>query len=146
MRIVPLLCLCITLVLTACGTIAEANLSSTEPIDHAQISRGIEVYRQNYCGSCHVLSIANTRGMFGPEHDSIVANAEQIINSTVYTGDASTIEGYIYESIVNPNIFFTPTYEATNHHMPAFGHLPGEDLDAMVYMLIHQADYDGNAD
>ena len=146
MRYVPFLCLCITLVLTACGIRSEANSSSAEPVNHDQISRGVEVYRQNYCGSCHVLSIANTRGMFGPGHDRIVADAERIINSTVYTGDATTVEGYIYESIVDPNIFFTPTYEATNHHMPAFGHLASEDLDAMIYMLIHQNAYDENAD
>lgn len=115
------------------------NQRRSEPhVDLVLVEHGIEVYRANYCGSCHTLTVANTRGMFGPNHDSIVEDVMSIIRSEAYVGEATTIEAYIYESIVEPAIFYTPGYEASNHHMPAFAHLPDGDVDAMVYMLINQ--------
>jgi mono/diheme cytochrome c family protein len=108
------------------------------PIDTARIEQGITVYRENYCGTCHTLSIANTRGTFGPAHDDAITAASQYITLDTYNGDARTAEAYIRESIIDPAAFYTPGYEATNHHMPAFSHLSDADIEAMVYMLIHQ--------
>ncbi len=119
------------------------NTSSSESIDVELLNNGIQVYRANYCGSCHTLEIANTRGMFAPNHDTIVQNSADYIAANVYVGNADSVEAYIYESIVNPTIFYTPGYEASNHHMPAFTHLSDEELTAMVYMLMNQEDYVG---
>ncbi|MEL6309903.1 MAG: hypothetical protein AAFQ52_17310 [Chloroflexota bacterium] len=102
------------------------------------ITTGIEVYRANYCGACHTLAIANTRGNFGPNHDTIIEDARTIISSVNYVGSATTVEEYIFESIVQPDIFYTPGYEASNHHMPTFAHLPEDDINAMVYLLTNQ--------
>ncbi len=119
-------------VLVACGTTAEPQ------IDTAKIERGVEVYRVNYCGSCHTLETANTRGTFGPGHDDAGSVAAAYIALDTYSGEAATAEGYIRESLLEPTLFYTPGYEATNHHMPAFGHLPEEDIDALVYLLVNQ--------
>jgi len=134
-----LLFLC-TVLMTACGTIAEAGASvhTLAAVDTAKIERGIEVYRANYCGACHTLDAANTRGTFGPDHNQAHALAITNLSLDTYTGDAATVEDYLHESIVAPTVFYTPGYEATNHHMPAFGHLPDDDIAALVYLLAQQ--------
>lgn len=127
--------------ITACSTLENVIPFQTETVNQELIADGIDVYRENYCGSCHTLSIAETRGVFAPNHDTIVADAQAYITSANYSGEAQTIEAYIYESIVNPAVFYTPSYEASNHHMPAFQHLSEADLQAMVYMLVNQSFY-----
>ncbi|MGJ3240718.1 MAG: hypothetical protein ACFE0Q_18560 [Anaerolineae bacterium] len=127
----------IVLIVVSIGLVTYRT-QSFMTIDQHLLITGIDVYRSNYCGSCHTLTIANTRGIFGPNHDNIREDADAIINSETYVGRASTIEAYIYESIIEPDAFYTPGYESSNHHMPAFDHLSEEDLNAMVYMLSNQ--------
>jgi hypothetical protein len=64
--------------------------------------------------------------------------AEKHLALDSYSGEATSVEEYLRESILNPTIFYTPGYEATNHHMPAFTHLPDADIDAMIYLLMQQ--------
>lgn len=109
-----------------------------EEVDTALVERGIEVYRVNYCGSCHTLTAANTRGTFGPAHDAAGRHATDYITRADYSGAATTAADYIRESILEPAAWYTPGYETTNHHMPAFTHLPEADIEAMVYMLVQQ--------
>lgn len=124
---------------TATTTPEPTIVATAEPIvDAAFMERGIAVYRQNYCGSCHALSAAETRGVFGPGHDTARTDAAIHLALDTYNGEASTIEAYLLESIINPTIFYTPGYETTSHHMPAFSHLSQEDLDALVYLLANQ--------
>jgi mono/diheme cytochrome c family protein len=130
----------LALLVAACGTIASpiAKAPSETGVDVALIERGVQVYLENYCGICHTLTVANTRGTFGPNHDNAGALAAEYIVLDTYRGKASTVDEYIRESILNPAVFYTPGYEATNHHMPAFTHLPDEDIEALVYLLAHQ--------
>jgi|GEM_PF-850501 len=135
-----LILLVLIIVVGACGTFARTN---TQPsVDHELIERGIEIYRSNYCGACHTLTIANTHGTFGPNHDLLVESATSYIKLKTYSGTATTLSEYIRESILNPTIFYTPGFEASNHHMPAFTNLSDSDVDILVYMLLHP--YDGN--
>lgn len=129
---------------TALNTPEPTPLLTEVPVNMAMFERGVEVYRANYCGSCHTLDAANTRGTFGPNHDNAYSNAAHYITFDTYTGDAITAEDYIRESILIPTIFYTPGYETTNHHMPAFGHLPEEDIDALVYLLVQQNNTESN--
>lgn len=117
--------------LTACGTVAPV-------VDTARIEHGVEVYRANYCGTCHTLAIANTRGTFGPAHDDAGSHAADYIALATYTGTATTAADYIRESLLEPSIFHTPGHEATHHPMPPFTHLSDEDIDALVYLLANQ--------
>lgn len=115
-----------------------APTATPEEIDIALLQRGVDVYLANYCGTCHTLAAAQTTGTFGPPHNDEYHLANQQVQSDSYTGSATTPTEYILESLIEPGIFYTPGYEGTNHHMPAFGHLPEEDLDALVYLLSHQ--------
>lgn len=107
-------------------------------IDPVLAERGIEVYLENYCGVCHQLNVAETRGNFGPHHNNTGLVAAEYIQLPSYDGNATTAEEYIRESILEPQIFYTPGFEATNHHMASYAHLPEEDIDALVAMLLSQ--------
>lgn len=127
------------LVLTACGLLPASLLTRSEPEpDPAMIEAGVAIYRANYCGSCHTMSAANTRGTFGPNHDAAGLRAREHVALESYTGTATSAADYIRESILNPTVFYTPGYEQTNHHMPAFTHLPESDIEALVYLLMNQ--------
>jgi len=121
----------------------QTQLTPSDPAEVAapdpqRIEAGRQIYLNQYCGTCHQLDVANTRGNFGPEHNQAALHAEQWLIDSRYSGSATTVEEYLRESILEPQVFYTPGYENTNHHMPAFTHLPYEDVEAMVYLLAHQ--------
>ncbi|GAB5492987.1 MAG: hypothetical protein Phog2KO_32020 [Phototrophicaceae bacterium] len=127
------------LINTACITIPYFTIpDNLQAIDEAKLEQGVEVYLANYCGACHTLDIAESVGTFGPEQNDIATLAEEHLSSTGYTGEATTVEDYIRESIVNPSIYLVPEYIASSHAMPAFTNLSDEDLEALVYMLSQQ--------
>ena len=132
--------LIVSLLLTRCSPLANPTFVqfTVQTVDDTLINYGIQVYRTNYCGSCHTLTVANTSGTFGPNHDFAGTHATEIVNGNAYSGFAKSASDYIRESILQPNVFYTPGYEATNHHMPQFTHLSDTDIDALVYLLSHQ--------
>ncbi|HEY9396720.1 MAG TPA: c-type cytochrome [Burkholderiales bacterium] len=78
------------------------------------------------CFACH----STTAGvnLAGPSLAGVVAHAEQVIASPDYKGSAKDVEGYIRESIVNPNAYLHPggMYSANGESfMP---HTYGKDL------------------
>ncbi|MAU11389.1 MAG: hypothetical protein CL607_16325 [Anaerolineaceae bacterium] len=125
---------------SACDVIGDMfEITDLETHDEKErIEQGIMVYRSNYCGLCHTLQLANTAGTFGPSHNEAGVLAEQYINLASYTGTASSAQEYIRESILDPTIFYTPGYEATNHHMPAFTNLSDDEIEALVFLLTKQ--------
>ncbi|MCL4294978.1 MAG: c-type cytochrome [Anaerolineae bacterium] len=104
----------------------------------AQVERGFEIYKQQYCGLCHQLDAAGTAGQFGPSHNGIGTRAEQRIHEARYTGTATTAAVYLHESIVSPKVYTVAGYENTQHQMPAYVHLSEADVDALVQMLLQQ--------
>lgn len=58
------------------------------------------------CNACH--STAPGVNMAGPTLAGIAARAEEIIRSPDYRGEATDVEGFIRESIVNPSIYLAP--------------------------------------
>jgi hypothetical protein len=98
----------------------------------------LAIYRQQYCGVCHTLSAAGTRGTFGPVHDGMGATAQARILDPLYSGAATTAEAYIMESLVDPYLFIVGGYGATPHRMPPYSHLDPASLDALVAMLLAQ--------
>lgn len=110
----------------------------TAVVDQALIDYGIDVYLQQYCGVCHTLDAASTTGTFGPAHNQMGLVALERVNAANYHGEATTAEGYIRESLLHPEIYYAPGYEATSHHMPPYSHISAEQIDALVYMLVHQ--------
>lgn len=120
---------------TSSGPPPDASPGAGAP---ALIEVGLAVYRQQYCGVCHVLSAAGTRGAFGPPHDGMGATAEARIADPGYTGSATTAAEYIMESLIDPYIYLVPGYAATPHRMPPYSHLDPASLDALVAMLLAQ--------
>jgi hypothetical protein len=140
-RFVFIICV-LMLALAGCASIeqvifAAGNEDSFSP-DAALVERGITVYREQYCGICHELTVANTRGTFGPNHDQMGLIATQRIQSASYTGSADTAQDYIMESLVKPQLYVVADYAATSHRMPAYDFIPAEDLEALVHLLMSQ--------
>lgn len=100
------------------------------------VMRGLEVYRQQYCGTCHRFDRAETSGIFGPPHDNFAVIAEQRIREDVYTGNATTAAEYVRESIADPDVYIVPGYAAGWHRMPPDIDLAPEDLEALVQLLL----------
>jgi mono/diheme cytochrome c family protein len=130
----------VTAAASATGTISVAN-SQAEPTDAADpelLAAGMAVYRAQYCGVCHALSAAETRGTFGPPHDGMGAIAAGHLAGGTYHGKATTPAQYIHESIVDPQAYVVPGYATTSHRMPSYAHLDAPSLDALVAFLLAQ--------
>lgn len=129
--------------ITATAIAATPVLSGTAPLsstgtakDPALIAAGLAVYRQQYCGVCHELAAAGTRGVFGPTHNGIGTTAAQRIQSPGYSGHATTTAEYILESLLDPQVYIVEGFAATPHRMPPYGHLDSASLDALVAFLL----------
>lgn len=110
----------------------------TPVLPDKRAAAGQQVYLKNYCGVCHTLAAANTRGTFGPPHDHIATTAKQRLADPHYQGQAKTVVQYLRESIVAPSAYAAPGYAYTSHPMPSYAYLPKTDMDALVYFLAQQ--------
>lgn len=102
------------------------------------VAQGVQVYRSAYCGVCHTLTAANTRGSFAPNLDHVAAAAREHLADPGYTGSATTVAEYLMESLLTPQRYLVPGYEISPHAMPPFSHLSETDLNALVAMLSAQ--------
>lgn len=101
---------------------------------------GLDVYKARYCGVCHTLDAAETRGAFGPTHNGMAATAARRVKDPEYTGSASTAEEYLRESIVDPAAYLVPGYALSRYRMGAYTMLSEAELDALVEFLLKQTD------
>lgn len=70
----------------------------------------LAAFQKGACGSCHTIAgIPNAVGVIAPDLSNISTMADEHIKSDAYTGAATTAEEYIHESIVDPNVFVSPT-------------------------------------
>ena len=106
--------------------------------DKGKAELGLEVYKIYYCGLCHQDTAAGTEGIFGPPHDGVAVIAQARILDPNYSGSAETAEAYLKESMLEPELYVVPGYELARHRMPAYKHMSAEELDALVYFLLHQ--------
>ncbi len=61
------------------------------------------------CGACHVIpGVAGAVGVIGPDLSEIGLIAAERIQDAGYTGSAKTVQDYLRESIVNPDVFLAP--------------------------------------
>lgn len=110
-----------------------------QPVDSAVTAEtGLQLYRQYYCGVCHQLTVAGTKGMFGPSHDGIGQVAGQRLQASTYHGTATTAAAYLQESLVDPQAYIVPGYELTPHRMPSFRFLSPHELTVLVQWLSQQ--------
>ncbi len=106
--------------------------------DDALVTAGLAVYREQYCGICHVLDTASSAGAFGPTHNGMCTIAAQRIRDSSFTGSSSRVEDYILESIVDPLAYIVPGYERSRFQMPAYTNLSEEELNALVILLMQE--------
>ena len=133
MSIQSTLPLLLVLVLGVCDAYGQ---DGGERPESESVTSGLELYRQMYCGLCHTLDKAGTRGIFGPAHDGLAEIAAQRLQDPNYAGKAKTAEEYVRESILQPELYIVPGFETTVHRMPAYTHISDEDVDAIVQFLI----------
>lgn len=70
----------------------------------------LAAFQKGACGSCHTIAgIPNAVGVIAPDLSNVSAMADEHIKSDAYTGAATTAEEYIHESIIDPNLFISPT-------------------------------------
>lgn len=104
----------------------------------ALVARGLEVYKAQYCGVCHQLDSAQTKGEFGPSHNGMGQVAAQRIDNADYAGSAQDVFAYLYESIIEPDAYLVEGYAMSPYRMPSYRHIPQEDLQALVVFLANQ--------
>jgi nitric oxide reductase subunit C len=122
----------------AAAPTATPGVVVEESVDTALLEAGLATYRAQYCGVCHALDAAETRGTFGPTHNGMGEIAAQRLEDTNYGGNATTPAEYIHESIVEPQTYIVPSYATTSHRMPSYAHLDAATLDALVAFLLAQ--------
>ena len=131
-----------TVALTETVTVTETGVSSetssSASFDPALVNAGLTVYRAQYCGVCHTVDAAETRGTFGPPHNGMGATAAARLTDDTYHGAATTPAEYVRESIVDPQAFIVPGYATTSHRMPPYAHLDEASVDALVAFLLAQ--------
>ncbi len=120
------------------GTGSSVPSEQAVAADPAVMAAGLEAYRAQYCGVCHTLDAAETRGTFGPPHNGMGATAALYLADPNYHGTATAPAEYIRESIVDPQAFTVPGYATTSHRMPSYSFLDAETLDALVAFLMAQ--------
>ena len=101
----------------------------------ALAARGLAVYKEQYCGVCHQLESAGTRGIFGPTHGEMVEMAAARIEDPAYSGEATDVYTYLYESIIEPDKYFVEGFAMSPHKMPSYRHIPEDDLEALIVFL-----------
>ena len=60
---------------------------------------GLDLYKRMGCVGCHRLAVANGVGTFGPTHEHIATIAAGRIAAADYSGSATTVAGYLAESV-----------------------------------------------
>lgn len=96
----------------------------------------MDVLANNGCGGCHTINgVSGMAGTVGPNLTHIGSDASEIIQAGDYSGDATSVEEYIHESIINPNVYVVEGYP--ENVMPQnFGEtIAEEDLNALVDYL-----------
>ena len=142
-RVLTTLLLSALMVLAVTMTTPGAVLAAVKPpkpqpgVDQALYATGRDIYLASYCGSCHTLTAAGARGVFGPTHDHLARTAARRIADPKYKGDATTPADYIRESILTPNAYIAGG-ATLRQAMPPYTQLAAADLDALVYFLAQQ--------
>ena len=94
------------ILMVSTSDVMPAAVSSTSNGDPAVLA----AFQKGACGSCHGIDgIPNAVGVVAPSLSNLSMAAEEHLKSDAYTGAATTVEEYIRESILDPNLFIAPT-------------------------------------
>ena len=90
---------------------------------------GVAVFNQQGCNGCHTFTAAASSAQIGPSLDELRGEAK---------GAGKPLEPFIRESILDPDAYIEPNYQAGV--MPSFeGRIPPDALDALVQYLAKNA-------
>ncbi len=118
---------------------SASDLDTLSEVERAALAeRGLFVYKEQYCGVCHRLDSAGTRGLFGPPHDGMGGLAAARLDDPGYNGTATNVYAYLYESIVDPDVYYVEGFAMSPHRMPSYRHIPKDDLEALLVFLAEQ--------
>ncbi len=102
----------VVVVLVACARQAEAPPPTIAPTTQAvgttppSEDLALAAFKKGGCGACHIIpGVPNARGTIGPDLTNISQVAALTLQSSDYTGKAKTIEEYLIESILEPDLF-----------------------------------------
>lgn len=112
---------------TPATTSTTPATSTTGATDTAAIALGKQAFAANGCGGCHTLKAAGSGGNIGPDLDNLAADAKT-------AGQA--FDAYVRESIVKPNAYVVPGFQA--NVMPgSFGQsLTAPQLNGLIAYLL----------
>lgn len=103
----------VAVVLVACARQAEApppptGAPTTQAIDTTPSSGDLALaaFKKGGCGACHIIpGVSGARGTIGPDLTNISQVAALTLQSSDYTGKAKTVEEYLIEAILEPDLF-----------------------------------------
>lgn len=104
-----------SLLISACSSGDEAQPPSSTSNGAPAVAEPQEVpghsqlFAQSGCVACHSVS-RETKGMLGPSLAGLVPRSTETVNDLAYTGSAETVEAYIRESILQPQVYVVPGY------------------------------------
>ncbi|GAB4531573.1 MAG: hypothetical protein Kow0063_11020 [Anaerolineae bacterium] len=107
------------------------------PVDPLLWEQGLALYREQSCGICHTLAVAETTGAFGPSHDGMAETAIARLQDSRYHGRATTPDAYVRESILDPGAYYVDGYQLTHFPMPVYTNLSDQEVEALVVFLLH---------
>lgn len=106
----------------------------------------IAAFEKGGCGACHVIpGLPGAVGTLGPNLSDMETTAEEHLQSGEYRGQATTIEAFVYESLISPDAFVPtdcPSGHCPSGLMPAnFSQLLTEqELQAITAYLVSLPD------
>ena len=72
---------------------------------------GEALFIKNGCIACHANEANDETNRIGPSLVGIAAKSAELIKSPTYTGHAQTVEDYLRESILMPNVYLVDGYK-----------------------------------
>jgi mono/diheme cytochrome c family protein len=127
----------LALLLAGCG-----GGSSEEAAPSGSASQGEQLFNQTTigtnnapgCVTCHSLQAGQT--LVGPSLATVATDAAEIIQSSDYTGQATTVAGYLRESIVSPNAYVVQDFSAGQMYQDYEEALTAGQIDDLVAFLM----------
>lgn len=116
------------------GPLAGADITNELP--PGDVANGEALSTSLGCAACHISAPIGPAWLGSAEQPGIGLRAAERITAADYTGEATTDVQYLYEAIVNPNIYLVPPFAA--NLMPGnYGStLSEQDLaDLIAYLL-----------
>jgi nitric oxide reductase subunit C len=131
-----LVILMIILGLSACSNSSAAENSLPDPatLNNGDAAAGQAAFASNGCVACHAVEADAPPGI-GPSLVGVAGRSRETIQSPDYTGQADTVEAYLWESIIHPQAHIIEGHMTT---MPATYQQSLEEqeiADLVAYLL-----------